>query len=79
MEEVGTDTKTGRELVKIDAAYFRPAEVETLLGDPSKIEKELGCKFTGAICRRLWCIRLSIPMLDWSLPRSVLTETRLCF
>ena len=42
VDEVGTDKKTGRVLVKIDPAYFRPAEVETLLGDPSKIEKELG-------------------------------------
>lgn len=29
-------------MVKIDPAYFRPAEVETLLGDPTKIEKALG-------------------------------------
>ena len=31
-EEIGRDAKTGRELVKVDPAYFRPAEVETLLG-----------------------------------------------
>jgi len=42
VDEVGTDKKTGKELVKIDPAYFRPAEVETLLGDPTKIEKALG-------------------------------------
>ena len=40
--EVGTDKKTGRVYVKIDPAYFRPAEVDSLLGDPSKIEQELG-------------------------------------
>ena len=34
--------KLGQEIVKIDARYFRPAEVETLLGDPSKAKRELG-------------------------------------
>ena len=32
----------GQEIVKIDPRYFRPAEVETLLGDPSKAKEELG-------------------------------------
>ena len=32
----------GQEIVKIDPRYFRPAEVETLLGDPSKAKTELG-------------------------------------
>ena len=32
----------GQEIVRIDARYFRPAEVETLLGDPSKAKSELG-------------------------------------
>lgn len=32
----------GQEIVKIDPRYFRPAEVETLLGDPSKAQKNLG-------------------------------------
>lgn len=34
--------KVGDVIVKVDAHYFRPAEVETLLGDPSKAKKELG-------------------------------------
>ena len=34
--------KVGDILVKVDPRYFRPAEVETLLGDPSKAKKELG-------------------------------------
>jgi GDPmannose 4,6-dehydratase len=41
----GTDApalKVGQVVVRIDARYFRPAEVETLLGDPSKAKKELG-------------------------------------
>ena len=41
IDEVGIETGTGRELVKIDANYFRPAEVETLLGDPSKAHNKL--------------------------------------
>ena len=44
LDEVGKDSKTGNILVKIDPKYFRPAEVELLLGDPSKAEKELGWK-----------------------------------
>jgi GDPmannose 4,6-dehydratase len=32
----------GQEIVRIDPRYFRPAEVETLLGDPSKAKAELG-------------------------------------
>jgi GDPmannose 4,6-dehydratase len=42
VNEQGIDIKTGKVLVKIDEKYFRPAEVELLLGDPSKAEKELG-------------------------------------
>ncbi|WPL10843.1 GDP-mannose 4,6-dehydratase [Thiorhodovibrio litoralis] len=36
VEEKGYDQKTGACLVEVDPRYFRPAEVETLLGDPSK-------------------------------------------
>ena len=35
-------TAVGQEIVKIDPRYFRPTEVETLLGDPSKARDELG-------------------------------------
>lgn len=41
-EETGVDAKTGKVLVKINPAYHRPAEVDLLLGDPTKAEKELG-------------------------------------
>jgi len=41
IEEKGIDQETGRVLVEIDEKYFRPAEVELLLGDPSKAEKNL--------------------------------------
>jgi GDPmannose 4,6-dehydratase len=42
INEVGYDTYTGKVVVQVDPAYFRPAEVETLLGDPSKAKKLLG-------------------------------------
>jgi GDPmannose 4,6-dehydratase len=44
IDEKGIDTRTGKILVRIDEKYFRPAEVELLLGDPSKAEKELDWK-----------------------------------
>jgi GDPmannose 4,6-dehydratase len=39
--EVGRCTKTGKVLVGVDPHYFRPAEVDLLLGDPSKAKKHL--------------------------------------
>ena len=42
VDEVGFDKKTGRELVKIDEKYFRPTEVELLIGDPTKAKQKLG-------------------------------------
>jgi len=40
--EQGVDRGSGRVLVKVDPRYFRPAEVETLLGDPAKAKATLG-------------------------------------
>jgi GDPmannose 4,6-dehydratase len=40
--EEGVDVATGRVVVRVDPRYFRPAEVETLLGDPSKAKAKLG-------------------------------------
>jgi len=42
LNEVGIDSNTGLVRVIIDPKYFRPAEVETLLGDASKAKKKLG-------------------------------------
>jgi GDPmannose 4,6-dehydratase len=42
IDEQGVDARTGRTVVKVDPRYFRPTEVETLLGDPSKAKAELG-------------------------------------
>jgi len=44
LEEQGLDRKTGRTIIAIDPKYFRPAEVDNLLGDPSRARKELGWK-----------------------------------
>ncbi|MBY0383411.1 MAG: GDP-mannose 4,6-dehydratase [Xanthobacteraceae bacterium] len=40
--EKGYDSATGRCIVEVDPRYFRPTEVETLLGDPSKAHEKLG-------------------------------------
>jgi GDPmannose 4,6-dehydratase len=42
IDEQGVDAATGRAIVKVDPRYFRPTEVETLLGDPSKARAVLG-------------------------------------
>ena len=42
LEEKGIDKNTGKVLVEVDPKYFRPAEVQTLLGDPTKARTVLG-------------------------------------
>ena len=42
LEEKGIDIATGRVLVEVDPRFFRPAEVEQLLGDPTKAKEKLG-------------------------------------
>jgi GDPmannose 4,6-dehydratase len=42
VDEKGIDVKTGKVLVEVDPKYFRPAEVEQLLGDPTKAKTVLG-------------------------------------
>ena len=46
IDEKGINSKTKEVLVEVEAKYFRPAEVELLLGNPTKAEKELGWKRT---------------------------------
>ena len=46
VDEVGIDAASGDTLVKIDSRYFRPTEVDLLLGDPSKAHRILGWKHT---------------------------------
>lgn len=42
VDEIGIDKKNGRVLVKVNPKFFRPAEVDLLLGNPEKAERELG-------------------------------------
>jgi GDPmannose 4,6-dehydratase len=46
IDEVGIDSVSGEALVRIDSRYFRPTEVDLLLGDPSKALNVLGWKHT---------------------------------
>ncbi|HCP01756.1 MAG: GDP-mannose 4,6-dehydratase [Alphaproteobacteria bacterium] len=46
VDEVGEDAKTGETLIAIDPRYFRPTEVDLLLGDPTKAKRELGWEHT---------------------------------
>ena len=41
-DEVGADAKSGQDLVAVDPRYFRPSEVEQLIGDPTKARTKLG-------------------------------------
>ena len=42
VDEKGYDRKTGKLVVEVDPKYFRPAEVELLIGDPTKAKEKLG-------------------------------------
>jgi GDPmannose 4,6-dehydratase len=42
VDEKGYDSETGKLIVSVDPQYFRPTEVETLLGDPTKAKEKLG-------------------------------------
>ncbi|KRQ16772.1 GDP-mannose 4,6-dehydratase [Bradyrhizobium manausense] len=44
VEETGVDTKSGKIVVRIDPTYFRPTEVDLLIGDSSKAREQLGWK-----------------------------------
>ncbi len=42
LDEIGVDKYSGKTLVKVNPKYYRPTEVETLLGDPTKAKEKLG-------------------------------------
>jgi GDPmannose 4,6-dehydratase len=42
LDEQGVDARSGRTVVRVDPRYFRPTEVETLLGDTTKARSKLG-------------------------------------
>jgi GDPmannose 4,6-dehydratase len=52
VDEIGVDSLSGRELVRVDPRYFRPTEVDTLLGDATKARDKLG-----------WTAEVSFPEL----------------
>jgi GDPmannose 4,6-dehydratase len=45
-DEIGVDAASGKVLVRIDPRYFRPTEVDLLLGDPAKAKARLGWSHT---------------------------------
>ena len=49
INEVGIRADNGKVVIRIDPRYFRPCEVDTLLGDPSKASKELGWEATTTL------------------------------
>jgi len=49
VEEMGRDAETGKILVRVDPAYFRPTEVDLLLGDPTKARNKLGWQHRTAL------------------------------
>lgn len=49
IDERGIDAKSGSVLIEVDPRYFRPTEVELLIGDPSKAERILGWKATTSL------------------------------
>ncbi|BCH15064.1 GDP-mannose 4,6-dehydratase [Mesorhizobium sp. L-2-11] len=49
VDEKGIDAKSGAVLIEVDPRYFRPTEVELLIGDPSKAERVLGWKATTSL------------------------------
>ncbi len=42
LDEKGIDNKTGSTIIKINSEFYRPAEVELLIGNPEKVKKDLG-------------------------------------
>ncbi|MEJ6737156.1 MAG: GDP-mannose 4,6-dehydratase [Flavobacteriales bacterium] len=54
INEKGTNKATGKVIVEIDEKYFRPTEVDFLIGDPSKAKRKLGWEYThdlASLCK----------------------------
>jgi GDPmannose 4,6-dehydratase len=51
VDEKAYDAKTGKNLIEIDPKYFRPTEVELLIGDPSKAFNKLGWKHKHSLAQ----------------------------
>jgi GDPmannose 4,6-dehydratase len=74
VEEVGFDRRSGKELVRIDPRYFRPTEVDELLGDASKARTKLGwhhrTTFAELVTEMVEADRKSIAQEMWRNDRS---------
>jgi GDPmannose 4,6-dehydratase len=66
-DEIGLDAKTGRVLVEIDPAYFRPTETDLLIGDPAKAKEKLG-----------WETKITLEELVSEMVQAALTEVTNC-
>ncbi len=67
LDEKGIDTITGKTLIEVDPAYFRPTEVETLLGNPAKAKGKLGWETKvgfGELVRRMVVSDLKLAGID---------------
>ena len=49
VDEIGKCAKTGKILVKVDSRYFRPTEVDLLIGNPAKAKRLLGWEATTTL------------------------------
>jgi GDPmannose 4,6-dehydratase len=65
IDEVGIDAASGRTLIQVDPRYFRPTEVDTLLGDASKAREKLG-----------WTAEVTFPELVAEMVESDLEEAK---
>ena len=65
VDEVGKDPRTGKVLVEIDPRYFRPTEVDHLVGDASKAKEKLG-----------WEAKISLEQLVSEMVRAALNDAR---
>ena len=66
-DEIGLDAKTGKVLVEIDPAYFRPTETDLLIGDPAKAKEKLG-----------WETKITLEELVSEMVQAALTEVTNC-
>jgi GDPmannose 4,6-dehydratase len=74
VDEVGVDARTGEDLVRIDPRYFRPTEVEALLGDPAKARARLGWRhqtsFTDLVAEMVAADLQAVEREEWRHDRS---------
>ena len=68
---IAPHVKEGDVIVRVDPRYFRPAEVETLLGDPSKAKEKLG--WTPEITVEEMCAEMVASDLDTARQHALLT------